>query len=120
MAGLHLQTLVSMDDMFGVSNVQKAVREYAKHVAFIQSILVIPPGASLHPDAPVTFDDLVPGKHFAVYARDDTPALVRLEQVEVTQSAGQRDIKVTFEGVADTPELMTIEEVQAVPTVGAA
>ncbi len=104
MGDLHLQALVSMDDMYGVSNVARATAEYAKHVARVPTMLVIPSGASLHPDAPWELREMVPGAVVSVYGRE-VLSHMRLQQLEVHESAGSHEIKVTLESLRQTVEL---------------
>lgn len=103
--GLGLQTLVNLDSMFGVSNLNRAAREYAKHTASIRDALSLPGGLTLHPDTPVTMDDLLPGSRYEVHARGLT-ALMELESVEVARTSGELTVSVTLESVKDdVPEL---------------
>jgi hypothetical protein len=95
LAGLHLQGLVSMDDIFGASNIQRAAEQYTRQVATLRDDLIVPAGASLHPQAPVTYDDLIPGKCFAVYT-ETAQQLMRLDQVEISGGAGAFDVQVTL------------------------
>lgn len=101
---LHLQTLVSMDDVYGVSNVTKAAREYAKRVATISDVLIVPSGAGLHPDAPITVPQLIPGIRVSVWS-EDVGYLMRLESMEVTDTAGAYSIAVTLEADVELTEL---------------
>lgn len=104
LAGLHLQELVSLDDVFGVSNIQKAAQEYVKETGTIRDVLVVPGQASLHPDAPVKLSDLVPGNHFRVDARG-LSTLMRLDQVQVATDATKYDVQVTLESVVASSEI---------------
>lgn len=111
LAGLRLQRLVSIDDLYGVANITKAAVQYVKEVATIKDLLVVPDGATLHPDAPVTLEELIPGNHFRVSAKDLT-ALLRLEQLDVVTTPNTRDITVTLESLPDAGELGTLVGVQ--------
>ncbi|WP_280392899.1 hypothetical protein [Nocardia wallacei] len=104
MAGLHLQALLSLDDLGGVSNITAAARQYLSEVGALRDILEVPPGASLHPDAPVATADLVPGTVFAVHA-GELSTLMRLKTAEVAWTAGSRDVRVTFDAVTQPVEL---------------
>ena len=103
LAGLHLQTLVSMDDLFGAANIQRATVQYARDSARLRDELVVPPGASLHPQAPVTMDDLVPGKTFIVHT-DTISQLMRLDQVTVAGSPDAFDVQVSLVALEATGE----------------
>lgn len=93
LAGLNLQIVVSMDDMFGAANIQRAALQYAQDSARIRDELVVPGPASLHHAAPVTLDDLVPGKVFAVHS-GTISQLMRLDQVNVSGSNSGIDVQV--------------------------
>lgn len=95
LGGMRLQTLVSLDTVFGVSNVQNATDAYAAQVSQIRDSLVVPAGASLRLDQSFGLDELVPGAMFAVYARG-LSAMMRLEQVEVRRTPGAYDVAVTL------------------------
>lgn len=104
LAGLRLQTLVSLDSMFGVSNIQRASQQYTQQTARVRDALVMPGNASLHPDAPVTLDELVPGNLFAVNARG-IANIMKLQNVTVTTGPGTYDVQVTLETVSEQTEL---------------
>lgn len=107
LGGLRLQGLVSMDDMFGSSNIQRAARQYAREVARLRDDLVVPASASLHPSAPVTFDDLIPGKAFAVFT-DTAQQLMRLDQVTVSGTPDSIDVQVTLITLQDDADIELI------------
>lgn len=104
LAGLHLQTLVSMDDLFGADNIQRATLQYAKDSARIRDELYVPPQATLHPSAPVTFNDLIPGKTFTVHGPTSSE-LMRLDQVTVTGNSSQFDVQVTLVALGRSGEI---------------
>ncbi|WAB09531.1 minor tail protein [Gordonia phage Wooper] len=104
LGGLNLQTLVSVDDMFGISNVDRAVKQYARHTASIRSALTLPGGVELHPDAPITIDDLIPSARFVIEARG-IRVLMELEQIEVTRGSGELSVSASFESITELPEL---------------
>ena len=112
MGGLNLQTIVNIDNMFGVSNVDKAVLQYAKYTSRIRDALSLPNDASLHPDAPVHIDQLIPSARFVVEGYG-LRTLMELESVTVTCSDGNTRVSVNMESVdvpggRDTePELMS-------------
>ncbi|ADX31949.1 minor tail protein [Tsukamurella phage TPA2] len=111
LGGLHLQGLVNLDSMFGVSNLERAAREYAQSTASIRDALSLPGGLILHPDTPVTIDDLLPGARFEVHARG-LVSLMELESVEVKRSPGDLEVSVTLESVpTDAPELATNDRI---------
>lgn len=103
LADLHLQTLVSMDDLSGSSNIQRAAQQYAKDSARIRDEIYVPPQATLHSEAPVTFNDLVPGKVFVVNS-GEVSELMRLDQLTVTGSPERFDVQVTLVALGDSGE----------------
>lgn len=102
LAGLQLQTLVSLDNLFGVGNVQQAAALYAQQSSRIRDVIKVPSGASLHPDAPVELSDLVPGKVVRVSA-GGIVNLMRVDAMRVTTTPGGFDRQVTLVSI---PELI--------------
>jgi hypothetical protein len=111
LAGLHLQSIVSLDDLFGVSNIQRAAAEYVGRSAVIRDELVVPQSATLTPDAPVELDMLVPGINVTVSALD-LRTILRLDQVQVSGSSSGTQVAVSL----STPDNPTALE-QAGATV---
>lgn len=107
--GLNLQTIVMIENMFGVSNVKRAARQYARHTAGIRTALDIPSGTELHPDAPVSIRELVPSSRFVVSAHE-LRELVELEAVEVHRTPAATNVKVNMESVIELPELAEVIE----------
>lgn len=105
--GLSLQTLVTIDSMFGVGNCDRAARDYARYVAGVRDAITLPSGSLLHPDAPLTVDMLVPSARFNVSARG-MRVMMELTRIEVTSKNGEASVAVSMESVLpDLPELMT-------------
>lgn len=104
LAGLRLQTLVSLDDVFGVSNIQKAARLYAEETSAIRDVLVLPSNASLHPEAQVDLDDLIPGKTLLVQA-EGVSSLMVVDQMSVTATPSSFDTQVTLVAVSNRGEV---------------
>lgn len=107
LAGLHLQRLVSLDDLFGSSNIQRATQQYARESARFRDVIEVPPGATLHPDAPVTMDDLIPGKVILVHS-DNVVQPMRLDQLTVTTTDESREVQVTLVAVEAEGEIATL------------
>lgn len=106
MAGLNLQTLVKIDDMFGVSNAARAAAQYASYTSSIRDAITVAGGAALHRDAPVDISDLVPGARFSVDAYG-LLAMMELHTVEVSCGRGATSVSVGMETANDRlPELM--------------
>lgn len=95
LAGLNLQNIVALDDLYGSSNIQRAAARYARESATLRDELVVPGSASLHPQAPVTMDDLIPGKVFVVHY-EAISQLMRLDQVSVTGSPDTFDVQISL------------------------
>lgn len=102
--GLNLQTIVNVDSLSGVSNAKRAVQQYARHTAAVRDSLNLPGNTQLHPDAPVSLEDLLPSARFVVEAYD-LRVLMELESVEVTIEQGSASVSVSMESVIEKPEL---------------
>ncbi|MFD3426141.1 hypothetical protein [Nocardia fluminea] len=107
LAGLHLQQLVSLDDLFGASNIQRATQQYARDSARFRDVIEVPAGATLHPDAPVTMHDLIPGKVVLVHS-DNVVQPMRLDQLTVTTTPESREVAVTLVAVENEGEIATL------------
>lgn len=68
MAGLNLQTVVQANTIFGVDNADKAVVQYARYSAQMRDTVSLGSGTTLHPDAPVTLEQLIPSSKIALEA----------------------------------------------------
>jgi hypothetical protein len=109
MGGLRLQTIASLDDMFGVSNVAHAARQYARYTASIKDSVVLSEDVVLHPDVPLTVQQLIPSARVTV---DAFGTLSLMEVTKVTVAGG--DPAVGLQTVNDDlPELMTITDQRA-------
>ncbi|WP_280499016.1 hypothetical protein [Nocardia cyriacigeorgica] len=100
LAGLRLQSIVSLDDLGGVNNIQRAAAERAQRSARIRDELIVPSPATLTPDAPIELDDLVPGVHVAVTALG-IRSVLRVDKVQVSGSSTGVEVSV----VLSTPEI---------------
>lgn len=106
MGGLNLQTTVTMDSMFGVSNAQRAVTQLARYSGSIHDAVSVPDGAALHPRAPVTIGQLIPSIRLVI---DAYGMLTTMELARVTVECTQANtvIGLTLESVNDDlPELL--------------
>lgn len=104
LGGLHLQTLVSLDDVFGVSNIQRATQLYVNETAGIRDVLQVPSGASLHPDAPIHLADMIPGRVLRVTS-GLISSLMMIDQVVFSASSTAQDTQVTLVAVQENTEL---------------
>lgn len=107
MGGLNLQTIVKRDSMFGVSNADRAAVQAVRYSGAIRDAISVPRGAVLHPDAPVSIQQLVPSARMNVEAFGLLPTM-ELEGVTVSVSAGSASVGVDLESVPpdDLPELL--------------
>lgn len=99
---LRIQSIVSLNDLRGVSNITKAGQEQAARSAMIRDELVVPPSSTLTPDAPIELTDLVPGIHIGVSALG-LRSVRRVDKVEVTGNPTGTTVAVTL----STPENLT-------------
>ncbi len=107
LGGLNLQSLVSVDDTFKLSNVRRALRQQLRHTARIRQALVLSDNTVLHPNAPVRIQDLVPSARFVLGAYG-LQALQELESIKVSRSSSTATVSVSMENVVDLPELQVL------------
>jgi hypothetical protein len=113
MGGLALQTTVDIDSMFGVSNVDRAVKQYARYVSSIRDTVVLPDNAVLHPNAPISIAQLIPSCRFTIEAYG---RLIQMELVGIDVSVTPDDTSVSLrmESVDDElPELIEVIDGQS-------
>lgn len=114
MGGLSMQKIVTVDDMFGVSNTDKATKEYAKYASRIRDMITIPGGSVLRNDAPVSIEQLIPTARVTMEAYNEL-FLMELTSVEVTSTSGTSSVAVTLEAVDDDlPELVQLQSKQSI------
>lgn len=104
LAGLHLQSIVSLDDVHGVANIATAAEQYVKRSAAIRDELVVPAAATLSPDAPVELDMLVPGIYVTVSALG-LRTVLRVDQVNVSGNSQSIDVSIRLSTPDDLTEL---------------
>ena len=107
--GLNLQTIVDQDSLFGLSNADRAARQYLRYCSSMREAVRLDGSSVLHPAAPVTIASLVPSARMTVSAFGVlTP--MELQTVEVSQTEGDISVAVGLESVEDNPpELIKIE-----------
>lgn len=106
--GQNLQTIVNVDNMFGVSNADKAVRQYLREAGSIRDALIVPGDAELNPEAPVNISQLIPSARFTVEGYG-LLALMELKSMQVASSSAGVKVTVNLESVNDDlPELTEI------------
>jgi hypothetical protein len=109
-AGLNLQTIVDVDSLFGVSNADRATRQYLRYCSRIREAVILDGSAMLHPYAPLTIESLVPSARVTVSAFD-VLSLMELQSMEVAMTAEGASITVGLESVDDDPpELVKITD----------
>jgi hypothetical protein len=108
-AGVNLQTIVTVNDMFGVSNVQRATSQYVRQVGMIKTDIDVPNSAALHPDAPVALDHLVPSARFAIEAYG-VRLRMELETIQVTATGNNVQVVPTFNEVPNWTELGKLQQ----------
>lgn len=111
MGGLALQQTVTIDNMFGVSNTDKAVKQYARYVGSLRDTIALPEGSVLHPDAPITIEQLIPSARVTVTAFDMT-FLMELRSMQVSSGAGSSGSQTSVSLVAVDDELPELVELQ--------
>ncbi|QPX62142.1 minor tail protein [Mycobacterium phage Indlovu] len=122
--GQNLQTIVNLDHLSDVSNVAKAARQYVRQTGAARTRLDVPSGTELHPDAPVTIDDLMCSARFVIEAQG-LRELMELTDVSVTRRSGGAGVSVTMKALPDRDteghliELADVEsKAQPVMTLG--
>lgn len=104
---LNLQTIVNIDNMFGVSNVDRAVKQYVRSTSKIHDAVALPDSAVLHPDAPLSFDQLIPTTRIIL----DAYGLVfqaELTGIDVRCSADGSTVGIRVAGVDDEPTELAV------------
>lgn len=107
--GQRLQTIKTIDSLSTISNAITAAQGYVAQTGVVKTRLELGDGTVLHPDAPVTIDELVPSARFIVEARGVRQRM-QLTSVEVARSAGSSTVKVTMISDEDPPELDNIKK----------
>lgn len=115
MAGLDLQQIVTADNVFGVSNAERAAYEAARYYASIRDTITLSGGSLLAPNAPLTIDQIIPSIRVNVEAFGQ---IYPMELTNATVTLGDGNSGTTV-GVSmdtatdDLPELATINSQQA-------
>lgn len=109
MGGLNLQTIVNVDNAFGVSNVDRAVKQYARYVSKVRDSISMPDDAVLTPDAPISIDQLIPSARITVEAFGLLIPM-ELHGVDVRCTPAESTVSVRLTAVDDDlPELIDIQ-----------
>lgn len=114
MAGLHLQTTVTIDDMFGVSNVDRATKQYVNYASRIRDTVTIPDNSMLHPSAPISLDMMIPSVRITIDAYGMLLPM-ELTGVDVSLSSTASSVAIRMTSVADDiPELLAIQQRESI------
>lgn len=113
--GQSLQTIHNVDDMFGVSNVKRAAQQFVRHTGTVRTRLELSPNTQLHPDAPVSIDQLMPGTRFLIEDRG-IAQVMELTAVEIIRRPGAATVSVTMESVEEDIELLKKKAGATTPT----
>jgi len=106
--GLNLQTIVDVDSLFGVSNADRAARQYLRYCSSMRQAVSTGGSSRLHPYAPVSIESLVPSARVTVSAFG-VLSLMEIQSVEVGFSADELSVSIGLESVDDDPpELIKI------------
>ena len=110
--GLNLQTIVDVDSLFGVSNADRAARQYLRYCSRMREAVALDGTSQLHPLAPLTIESLVPSARVTVTAYGVT-SLMEISAVEVAVSSNRTEVSIGLESVDDDPpELIKITDNQ--------
>jgi hypothetical protein len=103
--GLSLQTLVNLNTMFELSNVQSAAQQYVLYTGSFRTTIMVPSNAILKPEAPVSIDQLIPTARFSVDAFG-VRVRMQLQSVQCTLASGQLpQVGVTLTEVPNWTEI---------------
>jgi len=106
-ARLNLQSIVNIDTMFGVSNVDRAVKQHVRYTSKFHDAVALPDSAVLHPDAPLSFDQLIPTTRLVL----DAYGIVfqaELSGIDVSCNADGSSVSIRVSGVDDEPTELTV------------
>jgi hypothetical protein len=110
LGSLNLQTLVNVDSLFGVSNADRAARQYLRYCSSLREAVTVESSTQLHPDVAISIAQLIPSLRVTVEAFG-VLSLMELNSVEVDLSEEGSIVSVTLESVEDDlPELITMTE----------
>jgi hypothetical protein len=93
--GQHLQLLKNLDHLSSVSDVTAAARAYLTKFGNARSILTLPGGSVLHPEANITIDQLIPGARFTLETQGIAQRM-QLTQVETSRGPSEASVKITM------------------------
>jgi predicted component of type VI protein secretion system len=110
--GLNLQTIVDVDSLFGVSNADRAARQYLRYCSSVRDAVSVNGSAVLNPASPLTLQSLVPSARVTVSAYG-VVSLMEIQSVDASFDDGDFSVAINLESVDDDPpELIKIEGTQ--------
>lgn len=116
---LNLQGIVNIDSMFGVSNTDRAVKQYARYVSTVRDTVSLPDNSVLHPSAPVSIDQLIPSARLVIDAYG-VLVLMQLTGIDVQYTSETSSVSVRLESVDDElPELVDLQDRDSMSGIGA-
>jgi len=102
--GLNLQTIVTINNMFGLTNVNNAVQQYARNVGQMKSTIQVPQGTVLDPRVNLNINQMVPSARFAVTAFG-IRLRMELESISVQCQSGVTQVQVQLNEVPTWTEI---------------
>ena len=119
LGALNLQSIVNIDSMFGVSNTDRAVKQYARHISTIRDTVALPDNSVLHPGAPIHISQLIPSARIVVDAYG-VLVLMQITGVDVRYTADAASVSLRLVSVDDElPELIDIQDRDSLSGLGA-
>ncbi|RIR62933.1 hypothetical protein D2E33_04430 [Mycobacteroides abscessus] len=109
--GIDLQRIVNIDDMFSVSNANKATRQLVRSTSRVRDTLELPGDIRLHPEAPIDLDQLVPSARFTVGSYG-VLALMELQSMQVSCKEGDIAVSVTMDAIYDEDDPIELDKVE--------
>jgi hypothetical protein len=107
--GLNLQTIINVNNMFELSNVQYAAERYVLYTGAFRTNISVPANAILVPDASVSIDQLIPTARFAVEAFG-IRTRQELQSVQCTVGHGATQVAVTLNEVPNYTEIGKLQQ----------
>jgi hypothetical protein len=102
--GLSLQTIVNVDTMFSLTNVNVAAERYVLYTGAFRTEISTPSSAVLIPDAPVNIATLVPTARYAVDIFG-VRTRMQLSAMQCSVSSGVAQVAVTLTEVPNWTEI---------------
>lgn len=106
-ANLNIQSIVNIDNMFGVSNVDRAVKQHVRYTSKFHDGVTLPDNAVLHREAPVSLEQLIPTTRLVL----DAYGLVfqaELTGIDVSTNADDSTVSIRVAGVDDEPTELAV------------